>query len=91
MSSMCGVFAIILLLSDYRRNSHYIGCVVGRVTNRIKGALFVIDNKEYFLTPNEAPNHLHGGAVGFNGIYMNVRTHFYVVIVLTSTMHAHVL
>ena len=56
--------------ADYCTNPHYIGCVVGRVTNRIKGASFVIDDKEYHLTANEAPNHLHGGAVGFNKVLL---------------------
>jgi aldose 1-epimerase len=60
---------------DYRTNSHYIGCVVGRVTNRIKGASFVIDGREHHLTANDPPNHLHGGTVGFNKVAWELKSH----------------
>ena len=59
---------------DYQTNSHYIGCVVGRVTNRIKGGSFVLDGKEHHLTPNEPPNHLHGGTAGFNKVCCTTRS-----------------
>ncbi|MGE3803420.1 MAG: aldose epimerase family protein [Gemmataceae bacterium] len=45
-------------LSD--RNAHF-GCTTGRVANRIGGAKFTLDGKEYKLEANNGPNHLHGG------------------------------
>jgi len=39
--------------------------VIGRYANRIGGARFAIDGTEYALTPNAAPNHIHGGRNGF--------------------------
>jgi aldose 1-epimerase len=35
--------------------------VIGRVANRIGGAKFTLDGKEYVLDANNGPNHLHGG------------------------------
>lgn len=51
---------------DYVKWSPYFGAVVGRVAGRIQGAKFQLDGKDYFLTANEGPNHLHGGRKGFN-------------------------
>ena len=48
-------------------DSHgYFNTIVGRVANRIGSSKFSIDNNEYQLYSNVAPNHLHGGKVGFN-------------------------
>ncbi|ORX97411.1 aldose 1-epimerase [Basidiobolus meristosporus CBS 931.73] len=44
----------------------YFGCVVGRTAGRMVNAKFTLNQKEYRLSANEAPNHLHGGAVGFD-------------------------
>jgi len=44
----------------------YFNTIVGRVANRIGSSKFNIDDNEYQLYPNVAPNHLHGGKVGFN-------------------------
>jgi len=44
----------------------YFNTIVGRVANRIGSSKFSIDNNEYQLYSNVAPNHLHGGKVGFN-------------------------
>ena len=40
--------------------------VMGRVANRIAGAKFTLEGKEYALAANNAPNTLHGGRVGFD-------------------------
>jgi aldose 1-epimerase len=40
--------------------------VMGRVANRIAGASFTLDGKDYTLFANDGPNTLHGGKVGFN-------------------------
>ncbi len=49
----------------YLADTSYIGQLVGRYGNRIAGAAFSLDGKEYKLTPNNPPNTLHGGEVGF--------------------------
>lgn len=44
----------------------YHGATVGRYANRIAKSRFVLDDREYVLTPNEGPNQLHGGPRGFS-------------------------
>lgn len=75
------VFAIPLLPpssflknSDYRTNSPYLGCSVGRVANRIRDAKFTIKDQTYTVSANVAPHTLHGGAVGFNKVIINYST-----------------
>lgn len=48
----------------YPEYSPYFGAVVGRVANRIGGASFELDGKQYTLDANEGKNTLHGGAEG---------------------------
>lgn len=57
-----------LLLTVYRTNEFYLGCSVGRVTNRTAGARFTLNGQTYNLTANAGNNHLHGGVVGFNKV-----------------------
>ncbi len=45
----------------YDDNPGFVGLVVGRYANRIGGSKFILDGKEYSLTPNEGKNQLHGG------------------------------
>ena len=45
----------------YDDNPGFVGLVVGRYANRIGGAKFTLDGKEYALVPNEGRNQLHGG------------------------------
>jgi aldose 1-epimerase len=49
-------------LKSYEKGSFY-GATVGRVANRIAGARFALDGKEYKLTGN-----IHGGKRGFNRV-----------------------
>lgn len=42
--------------------------VAGRVANRIAGAKFTLDGKDYTLNANNGPNTLHGGIVGFGKV-----------------------
>ncbi|MEP6833371.1 MAG: aldose epimerase family protein [Gemmatimonas sp.] len=44
----------------------YIGALIGRNANRIANATFSLDGRRYELSRNDGPNHLHGGAHGFN-------------------------
>lgn len=47
---------------DYINNrGFYVGTSVGRNANRIGGGLLTLNNKQYQLSINNGPNHLHGG------------------------------
>ena len=65
-----GVVANVVLgfdrLEPYVDASPYFGAVVGRYANRIANARFAIDGREHRVSPNEPPNHLHGGFRGFD-------------------------
>ena len=50
----------------YERDGSYMGAVVGRVANRIRGGKFTLNGTEYTLALNNGPNHLHGGLKGFD-------------------------
>src|SRR3954463_1637784 len=52
-------------LPAYLKDTSYLGQLVGRYGNRIGGAAFELDGKQYKLTANNGPNTLHGGDVGF--------------------------
>ncbi len=53
-------------LSAYLSDGFYMGATVGRFANRIGGASFVIDGKEYLLEKNDGENTNHGGFSGFH-------------------------
>ena len=46
---------------DYRDNPTFMGASVGRVVNRIAGARFSLQGREYELTANDGANCNHGG------------------------------
>lgn len=48
----------------YEEGTSFIGACVGRYANRIGGAAFTLDGKEYRLNANENGNQLHGGVEG---------------------------
>ncbi|MDQ2677961.1 MAG: galactose mutarotase [Actinomycetota bacterium] len=55
-------------LEDYEdpeRNPH-LGASIGRYANRIADARFRLDDAEVRVVANDGPNHLHGGASGFD-------------------------
>ena len=52
-------------LDSYVRDTTFQGILVGRVANRIGGARFNLEGREYRLTANDGPNQLHGGHLGF--------------------------
>ncbi len=51
---------------------NYFGALIGRFGNRIGGAHFTLNGKEYTLFANDGENHLHGGKEGFNAKIWNV-------------------
>lgn len=53
-------------LDGYLQRHPYFGSTVGRYCNRIAGGKFKLGDQEYTLATNNAPNHLHGGKVGFD-------------------------
>lgn len=53
-------------LEEYQKHTMFLGATVGRVANRIKGARFTLNGREYRLTANMNGNCLHGGNVGFD-------------------------
>jgi aldose 1-epimerase len=65
-----GVTADVVLgfnnLAGYLGSHPYFGVITGRVAGRITGGRFALDGKNYQLLLNDPPNHLHGGAVGFD-------------------------
>lgn len=50
----------------YRGQQPYLGAVIGRVANRVRGARFTLDGEVHELSANEGGNHIHGGTVGFD-------------------------
>jgi aldose 1-epimerase len=53
-------------LDGYLHNSPYIGVTAGRVANRIGGAGFSLNGKNYKLDKNDGNNILHGGRRAFD-------------------------
>ena len=62
-------------ISDYCTQTVYFGAVVGRHANRIAGGKFSINGKEYAVSVNQQPNHLHGGFSGFSHKVWSVEEH----------------
>ena len=60
-----GQFADVVLgfdsLDGYLAKNPYFGALVGRYANRIGGAQFTLDGKQYNVPKNDGPNCLHGG------------------------------
>jgi aldose 1-epimerase len=54
------------LSADYLKVYPFMGAAIGRYANRIKNASFKIDNKEFPVSKNWAPDQLHGGFEGFD-------------------------
>jgi aldose 1-epimerase len=53
-------------VKGYLSDEPYFGALIGRYGNRIGGARFTLDGKEYKLAANDGQNSLHGGKKGFD-------------------------
>lgn len=53
-------------LRAYCLDDCYFGATIGRNSNRIAGAAFMLNGRRYALSANEGNNQLHGGAHGFH-------------------------
>jgi aldose 1-epimerase len=53
-------------IEGYLADQPKLGCICGRVANRISGASFTLDGRTYKLAANAGPNTLHGGISGFD-------------------------
>ncbi len=73
-----GKFADVVLgfesLDGYLKGGPYFGAIVGRVGNRIRGAKFKLEGKEYKLAVNDPPNHLHGGLKSYDKVVWSAET-----------------
>ncbi len=58
-------------LEEYLNNEGYFGAAIGRNSNRIKNAEFILNNQKYSLYKNDNGNNLHGGKVGFDSRIWN--------------------
>ena len=47
-------------IASYEKGICFYGAIVGRCANRIGGARYTLNGKEYLLQKNSGENHLHG-------------------------------
>lgn len=70
MPDLAGNIADLVLgfdtLAPYLAAHPYFGVIAGRVAGRITGGRFTLDGETHELVRNDPPNHLHGGATGFD-------------------------
>lgn len=59
--------------ASYEKGTSCFGATIGRNGNRIKGARFTIDGKEWVIEANENGNSLHSGKNGFNHLMWEVK------------------
>ena len=61
-------------VEGYLGSRAYVAATVGRVANRIAGAKFSLNGKEYHVSANERENCLHGGKEGFDKRFYRAET-----------------
>ena len=61
-------------LQEYEGGNEKMGAVIGRIANRVSGASFFLEGKEYTLDKNDGENCRDGGFCGFHRrVWKNVR------------------
>jgi len=60
-------------LEEYVAHDSYLGATIGRFGNRIGGAAFELNGKEYHVPANNGVNSLHGGNRGFDKYVWDVK------------------
>jgi aldose 1-epimerase len=67
-----GIYADVSLgyssIEGYLNDNMFLGAAIGRYANRIAGAKFKLDGKEFTLAANDNGNTLHGGNKGFDKV-----------------------
>lgn len=61
-------------LAEYEKNPTFFGSFIGRCGNRIGGAKFTINGKEYKVEANENGNCLHSGKIGYDKFMYEAET-----------------
>ena len=59
--------------ASYEKGTSCFGATIGRNGNRIRGARFTIDGKEWVIEANENNNSLHSGKNGFNHLMWEMK------------------
>ncbi|MBO7220739.1 MAG: galactose mutarotase [Alistipes sp.] len=64
-------------LEDYLecKGERFFGAAAGRLANRLGGATFTLDGKEYKISVNDNGNTLHGGFIGIDNQVWTVEAH----------------
>lgn len=64
-------------LKDYLecKGERFFGAAAGRLANRLGGATFTLDGKEYKISVNDNGNTLHGGFIGIDNQVWTVEAH----------------
>lgn len=60
---------------EYVSQKSYIGALIGRSANRIKGSRFTLNGEEFLLEANEGKNQLHGGNKGFDKVVWEIESY----------------
>lgn len=59
----------------YLRGTAYLGATIGRNSNRVRNACFILDNKTCVMPANEGVNNLHSGPDGYDTRLWDVVRH----------------
>ncbi|WP_370228418.1 aldose epimerase family protein [Cognatishimia sp.] len=73
-------------IQTYATNPGYLGAIVGRYANRIRGGRFDLDGHTVQLDQNDGDNHLHGGSDGCSSQIWQVEDHQADVLSLSLTL-----